>query len=267
MDLPTNRAELEALLLQCLAQYDPHAQTPAEVQVERSRKQKAVFSALCAVLDAERGPLRLAFVGAVAECAPDLDGEAIADRIETDWLRPLDASWNGDPWQPIPMQLPSDAAKELRAAAAALRTASDHVHSLFHARWLLTDPPMGASVVVATSEEDRKLSESLLANADLLDRAAAMKERQKGPGNRATSTISAQCAAGLLHHLTRNGLPHSSKLQPVHNAAARWAWRYLNLPGDPLECIRTALRSEQPSQAETAPPRPAGLWDQILRAR
>jgi len=155
----------------------------------------------------------------------------------------------------------------MELAASALGTASDHVHSLFHARWLLTDPPMGASVVVSASEEDRRLSESLLANADLLDRAAAMKERQKGPGNRATSTISAQCAAGLLHHLTRNGLPHSSKLQPVHNAAARWAWRYLNLPGDPLECIRTALRSEQPSQAGPAPKSSACPWDQLLDGR
>lgn len=158
------------------------------------------------------------------------------------------------------MQLPSEAALELRAAAAALRAARDHVHSLFYARWLLTDPPMGESVVVATSEEDRKLSESLLANAELLDRAAEMKEQQKGPANRARSTISAQCAAGLLHHLNRNGLPHSKKTHPAYKAAAHWAWRYLNLPSDPVECVRSALRGEQTSSVDAE-----NALDQLLR--
>lgn len=250
--------------MECIEQYDPSVHIPAEVQEERSRKRKAVFAALCAVLDDERAPLILNFVAAVSACAPDLDGEAIAHRIEVDWLIPLDRSWNGDPWQPIPMQLPGEAAEELRAAAAAMREAGKYVDDLFYARWLLSDPPMGASVVVRASEEDRKLSASLLASAEIFERAAEMKERQKSPSNRTRSTISSQCAVGLLHHLNRNGLVHSEKTQPAYNAAAKWAWRYLNLPGDPIDCVRTALRSKQPPQARLSPKSSAGPWDQLL---
>lgn len=264
MDLPANRAELEALLLELLAQYDPYVEIPAKVQEERSSRQEAVFAALCAVLEAERGPLRQDFVNAVSACAPDLDGDAIANRIEADWLRPLNSCWRGDAWQPIQTQLPAEAEDELRTAAAALRAACKHVDSLFYARWLLTDPPMGASVVVSASEEDRRLSESLLANAELLERAAEMKQQQKGPENRSRSTISAQCATGLLHHLNRNGLPKNDRTKPAHNAAARWAWRYLNLPGDPLECVRNAVRGKQTPTPEHAPTLPAGPWDQLF---
>lgn len=205
------------------------------------------------------GELREAFIASLGQLdPPPSDPAGIADQLDRELLSRIRGI--GDlPADAVdaPGKLRDEYERIVKQARAVLPTILNNYNA---ASWTVAEA--GGHGQSWESDEDRQDADRRCNRITELDRAlrvvwdelavfdaaARIRDQQATSAPRGLKAQT-RVARALVDKLEKLGIPGSESINGAHALAARWAWAYLRLEGDPTSAIRVVHRKKDPIES------------------